>query len=158
MKTKKFFQLAKKMAEGSDFDRSRLGACVVRKGQIISFGYNQYKSHPLQKKYNINRDRIHEDAPHYIHAELAALTKAKSILSDESIKDCEIYVYRIKKNGAVGLARPCAACMEGISKAGIGIVHYTTQNGFAKESIECDEIARLKSVLNRGRDAPKPKC
>ena len=48
-----------------------------------------------------------------------------------------IYIYRIKmsnKNG-FGMARPCLSCMGLIKELGIREINYTTEDGFASETL-----------------------
>jgi len=127
----KFFSIARKAAEMSNFYRCHTGCVIVYKGDIISSGYNQNKTHPLQKVYN--KERYEEDStPHYMHAEIHALS---SVINDTSInwKKVHIYLYRISKKNVYALARPCPACMKLIHHLGIRHIHYTTNNGYAHE-------------------------
>lgn len=131
----KFIALAKEMADKSNFMQHKVGACIIYKNKIIAVGQNQYKSHPMQKRYNRNRGDISEDAPHYVHAEMDALNKAKSLGID--LSKAELYVYRKTQSGKQGLSRPCDACMPAIVNSGIKTVHYTTKDGYATEFIDC---------------------
>jgi len=107
-KIDKFLALARTLATYSNVYRFKHGSCIVKRGRIIAQGTNQYKSHPLQRQYNISqRQDIINDAPHYIHAEISALTKVKNI----DLSDAEIYVYRLSLTGRPAISRPCAACM-----------------------------------------------
>lgn len=147
-KVDKFFALARSLAEESSFKRFRLGACIAKKGKIISIGFNLHKTHPLQRHYNtLLRSDIEADAPHYIHAEMAALIKAKSMGID--LKGSEIYVYRIAADGTPGMSRPCAACMKAIKVHGIKKIHYTTSDGIVEEKITSApiKVAKSKSLI-----------
>lgn len=147
-KVEKFLSLARSLAEESSFRRFRLGSCIVKKGKIISVGFNLHKTHPLQRHYNtLLRTDIEADAPHYIHAEMAALIKAKSLNID--LKGAELYVYRIAADGEPSMARPCAACMKAIKVHGIKKVYYTTNDGIAEEKItgEPIKVAKSKSLI-----------
>jgi len=134
MTDEKFFEAAKKAASMSTFYKCHTGCVIVYKGSIISSGFNSNKTHPLQKEYN--KERFDCDyTPHYIHAEIHALS---SLLNDDSInwKKVHIYIYRIYKNSSYGLARPCLSCMKLIKHLGIKNIHYTTNNGYAHEVLD----------------------
>lgn len=134
----KFLHLARCMAENSDVYKYKHGACVVKKGKILAVGYNQYKSHPLQKMYNktAKTSKTAND-PYYVHAEVKALSKLK----DMDLSDCEIYVYRLNCQGQNSISRPCNACMAAIVESGIKKIIYTTDTGYAEEYI-------YKNIIN----------
>jgi len=130
MVDEKYFLAAKKAASMSTFRKFHTGCVIVYKNDIISSGFNSYKTHPLQKEYNVERFPT-DDTPHYIHAETHALS---SIINDSSInwKKVHVYIYRICKKSS-GLAKPCPSCMKLIKHLGIKHVHYTTNDGYAHE-------------------------
>jgi len=131
MSNMKYFLAAKKAASMSTFYKCHTGCVVVYKGDIISSGYNSSKTHPLQKEYN--KERFDGDnTPHYMHAEIHALS---SLISDEEInwRKVHIYIYRIYNKTSFSLARPCPACMKLIKHLGIQHIHYTTDDGYAHE-------------------------
>lgn len=134
-KLEKFLNLAKHMASYSDVYKYKHGACIVRKGKILAQGFNQYKSHPLQRQYNLSHKKdLTKDAPHYIHAEMSALAK----LRGQDLGDAEIYVYRVNFEGQPAQSRPCPACMAAIIASGIKKIFYTTPDGAAEEIIDPD--------------------
>lgn len=118
----------------SDFPRQHLGSVMTIGNKVISTGYNQLKTSPTQKKYNVYRIRerkrefpnhIHNDS---LHAEIDCLNK--SSFFDVNWKDVILYVGRIDKAGNPRLAKPCPACMEAIKDRGIKRVYYTTEDGY----------------------------
>lgn len=127
-----FFKAAKAMSELSDFDRAHIG-CVVTIGshRIISSGYNSTKSHPLQKQ--LNKERFNADSGHSLHAEVAALLPLMK--EDIDFSKVSLYVYRKKRNGELGLARPCASCILLIKKLKIRNIYYTNEGGYSYEKI-----------------------
>lgn len=139
----KFLKLAKKMAEFGDFYKYRLGACIVKKNKKLSMGYNNKKSHPLQRYYNKERIDIAEDAPHYVHAEMAAIIEAK--IKNIDLNGAEIFVYRISRTNKPAMARPCPACMKALKEHGIFTLHYTTNEGMATEKISEKFMAMPKA-------------
>lgn len=141
----KFLNMARSMSEVSNFHKYRLGAVLVIKGKIIARGFNAAKSHPLQKRYNIERTDIYDSAPHYIHAEMDVVKKIKGTGID--LKHAELFIYHVSPTGEQKMARPCAACMSAIKECGIGIIHYSTPDGLATEYISPDQ----KINVHRGR-------
>lgn len=144
----KFLNLAKKIASESIFKQHKLGACIIIKNEAIAYGYNSYKTHPMQKKYNKSSNRYSiEDTNHYIHAEMAALAKANSAKVD--LQNAEIFIYRLSFDGNTGLSRPCVACMQAIKDHGIKVIHYTTDNGYITEYLDNSLINSQKQKNNK---------
>ncbi len=48
---------------------ARIAAAVIRKGKVVSFGYNHKKSHPFQAKFCKNKDAV------FFHAEVPIVSK-----------------------------------------------------------------------------------
>ena len=113
----------------SPVGKARISACIVHQNELVSFGINELKSHPLQAKFGKNEDAI------YLHAEVSAIKNALKIVSQEEMNNCKLYVCRVKffdntKNRLVfGLAKPCDGCVRCISTFGIRNVIYTLNDG-----------------------------
>lgn len=135
MKSSAAFEMARQIAEQSDFTRTHVGCLITYKGVPIASGFNSNKTHPMQKDYNKYRGGENDDnfVPK-LHAEIAALSKLKDI-SGLDAKKIRLHVYRIRKDQKYGMARPCPSCMKAIRDAGIRKIHYTTNNGYAEEII-----------------------
>lgn len=132
------FKLARKCSFNSDYSgcgRARIGAVISYKGTVLAKGFNTDRTHTTQAKYNKWRYRESDNKylPEKLHAELAALTKIKYL--DIDFSKVHIYVYRELRNGELGMARPCKACMAAIKQMGIKNIHYTTDSGYAAERI-----------------------
>lgn len=99
-------ELAAKVAEQSDHKQHKLGCVLVDKNDnLVSFGFNRYKTHPMQAEY----------AGHikpYLHAEISALVRARS-------SPHKAYIVRKTRSGTIGLAKPCPSCMSALLDAGI---------------------------------------
>lgn len=95
----------------------RLGSVLVRSNTIIASGKNSYRFiFPLRFLYTYP----------FHHAESDAILKA-------GLWNCRgaiLYVTRIKKDGSLGLARPCNSCQKLIELAEISQVIYSTENGY----------------------------
>ena len=122
----RFFQTAKVISGMSTRRRFKIGAIVVYKNKLISAGVNSDKSHPVQKSYDRWRGfRTH----HSCHAEVRAILNSKM----SNLAGHELFVYRQTKDGRLGNARPCPACMKMIQDYGIKKIFYTTVNGYCQE-------------------------
>jgi deoxycytidylate deaminase len=137
----KFLNIAKTQSEISNYYKYKLGAVLVIKGRVIARGYNSAKSHPIQKRYNMERLNMeHDSAPHHLHAEMEVLTKARGV----DLRNAEIFVYHINAHGDQKMARPCAACMKAIKEHGVCVIHYSTPDGFATEYLNPEEKTKVK--------------
>jgi len=120
------------MTLASDSDhmpRARLASCVVYKNKIVSFGFNQYKSHPFQKLYGKNEDAV------FLHSEVDSIYRATKKLDHYQLSRSTIYVARVKhsagKNSKFipGLAKPCIGCARCIATFNIKRIVYTNDEG-----------------------------
>ncbi len=114
-----------KVARKSDHPLYHIGAIVLSHGRPIAFGYNQQKSHPLALHCGY----------HAIHAEWDALRKA--------VKGDTLVVLRISaRSGNLGLAKPCARCMEFARAKGIKRIFYTGTDGNFVELVICSSVRK----------------
>lgn len=131
----KFFDMARKVAEQSDFENFHLGAVLVYQGRVISTGCNSNKTHPLQKKYNKYRHFKKSSRPikNSLHSEISCLVNIpKCVENNIDFTRCKIYIYRIPKNKKMicGESKPCPACEKMLRDKGIRKVYYTSNNAF----------------------------
>ncbi len=107
---------------------SRIAAAVVLHNKIISYGFCQYKTHPLQSKFSRNSSAI------YLHAETCAIKNALRNIELPDLLKCTLYIARAKysdehkTNFIQGLAKPCCGCSRAIATFGIKKVVYTLDN------------------------------
>lgn len=111
---------------------ARIAAGLFYKNEFISFGTNQYKTHPLQKKFSISPLAI------CIHAEISAIINATKRHTPDIISRSTLYVARMKwtdskkKRMTQGLACPCEGCQKAIVAFDIKNVYYSEDNeGYA---------------------------
>ena len=137
-KQKKFFNLAKEVAETSDFDGIKSGCILVYKNTVIGRGANSKKTHPVQKEYNKYRNFNRGTGKmivHSLHSETAALIDAEHNVNNEDIdwSKVKVYVYRISRGTKLGygLAKPCPACMNALKDLGIRHIYYTDSDGYS---------------------------
>ena len=132
------FKLARECSLNADYTGCAsvsLGAIAVYRGSVLAKGHNSDRTHPQQAHYN--RWRYKDCGNRYLppkqHAELAVLQKIRYL--DIDFSKLHIYVYRETKQGHLAMARPCPSCMAAIKQMGIKQIHYTTDDGFAKEKL-----------------------
>ena len=98
---------------------------MVNKNKVISTGFNQNKTHPIQKMYNnkcLNYKKIKGDK---LHAEIDTLIKVNKKDSFGST----LYIFRRGNDNIYRLSKPCKACMQCILDYGIKRIVYTIENG-----------------------------
>lgn len=130
----RFFEAARKAAGDSTF-KVHVGAVAVWRGRVIASAASLDKTEPLQKTYNRLRsfNQVGLCLPK-AHAEISLIKKVMKL--DVPMREIKIYVYRTCKSRDKGIARPCEACFAALKDAGIRVVYYTTDHGFAKEWID----------------------
>jgi deoxycytidylate deaminase len=106
--------LLKKIAQHSSLQHKH-GACLIKRGEILSFGYNKYI-----KKHFIENTSI----KYTIHAEVDALCK----IPNKSAKGMDILIIRIGTNKLKN-SRPCNSCIDKLSRYGIRKVYYSNEAG-----------------------------
>jgi len=118
-------------------NKAKLAAAVAVRGEVMSWGTNELRSHPFASKWGKNSDAI------YWHAETKAIHNFIRRHDVELLQKATIYVARIKRpfersNQFVpGMARPCKGCFSCIRDFGIQRVAYTTEfDGFQCEVAE----------------------
>lgn len=136
----KYFEMARKVAEQSDFKNFHLGSVLVYKGRVVSTGYNTNRTHPKQKKYNKYRHFNRSDKPvkDSLHSEMSCLLNIpKCVENNIDFTQCKLYIYRISpgKRLKTGISRPCPACMQALRDKGVRTILYTTDEGFCREEL-----------------------
>lgn len=130
----RFLDLAATLSLSSD-KQEKIGAVIVKKKQVVSWGISLQKTHPLQGKYNKIRFAKNHGEPGvdiaHVHAEIDALNRSKN----KNLKGHTIYIYRQGVNGELRMCRPCTGCMQALIDRGIKKIIYTTPNGVSVESI-----------------------
>ena len=106
---------------------SRVTAMITKGKHIISFGANSMKTSPWQKRFGRN------DLAICLHAEIDAIKNALKVVSVRELKNCNLFVCRVKQNKprgdfVAGLAMPCSGCQKAIVTFKINNVYYTEDN------------------------------
>lgn len=134
MMIEKYFEMTKRVAMNSEFNRVHVGCIAIYKGRMIGSGFNSEKTHPMQYHYNRYRQNdnvISANLLPKIHAEIMCISSIKK--QDIDFKKVKLFIYRIRNDQPFGIARPCAACMNAIKDLGIKNIYYTTDVGYAHE-------------------------
>lgn len=98
-------------------DRSKHFSFLVRKNNIISVGYNSFKTHPKSLKFKYYKN--------HTHSELACILNANKI-----DKKCSLINIRIDKKDNILLSKPCEKCQDLLYHYGINDVIYSYEKGF----------------------------
>ena len=105
---------------------ARIAASVVRRGKVVSYGYNHKKSHPFQAKFCKNKDAV------FFHAEVHAIKNALQIVDVDDLSKCELYIVRAKrdknnKRWITGLSKPCSGCQKCINVFELKNIYYSEE-------------------------------
>jgi deoxycytidylate deaminase len=140
-KDRRYFKIAKAISKLSKFDKYRVGSILVLKHDVISTGYNKFKTYPKQKLLNHHRFPDDDRFKGHIHSELDCLKKIPEYVD---LSNASLYIYRDNTHG-IQMSRPCDACMEEIKRRKIKCIYYTDNDGYYKEIIkrEDDNICQL---------------
>lgn len=125
----KFMAFTRRMAinNHNSLNRAKLAASLVIRNEIISVGFNSYKTHPLQKRFSKNIEAI------FKHAEVDCIINALRYVEPEELEKATLYVYRVKKlekdhkEWVDGISEPCCGCKAAINHFKIRKVVYSTE-------------------------------
>lgn len=112
-------------------NRARLAASIMISNEIISVGYNSYKTHPLQKRFSKNIEAI------FKHAEVDSIINALRHVDPLDLSRATLYVYRVKKltkdhiDWSDGYAEPCCGCKQAIEHFNLKKVVYSTDEDYS---------------------------
>lgn len=120
-KTRRYMELARRMAHQSAYPDYRHGAVLV-KGSIrnSSFNKNNYCS------FGSRFQKEHQGRT-TLHAELGAILGMDRGITEGST----IYVARVGREGDYKLSKPCSMCHEALKHVGVRRVVYTINNKIA---------------------------
>ena len=131
----KYFNVARKIANLSDFKRFHLGCVAVYNGKyILATGYCSSKTLPIQAHYNQYRNFDGYLSPARSHAEMNVLQKLKQ-MREINYRNVVLYVWRNLVNGEQALSRPCNSCYMAMLDIGIRGCWYSCDDGFKYEVI-----------------------
>lgn len=97
----------------------RTGCIILQKNKVFSHGWNSYRTHPFQHKWNPHNSRV--------HAETVAILHAQKCGDFEPTK-ATVVVTRMSRSGAA-CSYPCIYCWGMLSHLGINkILCYDYNN------------------------------
>ena len=108
--------MAARQAKRSQFKQHKVGAVIVKGGNILSTGFNSIRPSKILGTKTL-------------HAEAAAVLQLLKQRRLHDLAGSEIYVTRFTRGGRVGMAKPCSACQQLLQSVGIQRVTYTDGNG-----------------------------
>lgn len=91
---------------------------IIRKNEIVSVGTNNFRTHPLAKKYGYRFDEV--------HSELDALLKYKG--PKDNLK---LVNYRFNRFGDMRMSKPCCCCLPWCDYV-FDDIWYSTNGGMVK--------------------------
>jgi tRNA(Arg) A34 adenosine deaminase TadA len=116
---------------------AKIASALVYGNQIEALGVNRKKSHPIQKFFQPNKERI------YLHAEVDCIVNFLKQFQMGSYRtqkgefwEHALHVVRVKRDehGCYWLAnaKPCPGCQRAAGFFGIREVWYSTDDGMVK--------------------------
>ena len=100
----------------------RLGAVIVRGGNVISVGYNKHNTNGFVEHYT-DVARGKRSYCLSTHAEMDAVLRGRE---KTDLRGCKIYIARIRlDNNCLGMARPCEICQHVLFNYGIKKAYYS---------------------------------
>lgn len=115
---KRLIELTKMAEDLSRAPDYKHAAALYIGNQVVSYGVNEFKSHPLQKRFRRNEHTL------YLHAEIAAIKNALRSLDVTDLSRATLYVAR-SAAGKSRNSKPCEGCQRAIIHFGIKNVYWT---------------------------------
>ena len=116
---RKFFELARRVAEQQSAHSYRHGAVLVKGSTVRNVSANKNKFKGWGARFR------HKDCGHATHhAELGCILG----VDRKQTTSATVYVVRVGKNGDFKMSKPCTMCQSVLKYVGIKKVYYTTSN------------------------------
>ena len=126
----KLIDIAKPLCMNLDRKKKHV-SIIVSKGEIVSIGTNQYKTHPIAKAIGYRYSEM--------HSELNALLKT------EQRKNLHLYNFRFNRFGEMRIAKPCCLCMPWC-KAVFKSIHFSSRDGMLEMEHEWNSNLSQESL------------
>jgi len=104
--------------------RAKHAASIYYRGRLLATGTNKKKTHPMMQRFCKHPEAV------WLHAEIDCIVKVVNHYGTEILRDCELYVARVTKDGAMANSQPCEGCQRAIDAFLISRVYYTTKEGW----------------------------
>ena len=126
----KLIDIAKPLCMNLDRKKKHV-SIIVSKGEVLSVGTNQYKTHPIAKAIGYRYEEM--------HSELNALLKVNQR------KNLHLYNFRYNRFGEMRIAKPCCLCMPWC-RALFKSIHYTTPEGIVRLEYKCNSTSSQENL------------
>lgn len=111
----------------SSFVHYKHGACLLRGGKVYAFGKNRYFDKRYEQRANIKFT---------VHAEIDTIMR----FPKHELKNMDILIIRLKKDGSLGDSRPCNTCIDKMRRAGIRRAYYSNRDG----GLSCELVSEME--------------
>ena len=120
MKNNRYIELAKRVAEQSNYGKFRHGAVLVKGNSVRSVSCNKHRHCSFGARF---RKEGYGDAT--LHAELGAILG----MDRSTTQGSDVYVARINRVGEARISKPCPMCEAAMRHVGVRRVYYTNEHG-----------------------------
>jgi len=110
MNISSMFNLAKNVSKTS-LHKTKMGAVIVKNGNVISVSANRAVTHPKAKWEG-----------HGLHCEISAILYAGKC----DLNGSSVFVYRENGKGEISIAKPCLECQKVLKEYGFRKMYFTT--------------------------------
>lgn len=121
-KVKRFIELARKIAEQSQYHQFKHGAVLVRGANIINTSCNKNGYNSFGKRF-----RKRDWGTATLHAEIGTILN----IDRKNTIGTTMYCVRINRQGETRLSKPCHMCESVLRHCGIKKIIYSTDSGCA---------------------------
>ena len=112
-----------------------LAAMLKPRTGAPSWGVNAAKTHAAYSELQVGELTVGWSDTSNTHAEIRALLNSINMNKGKTdhLAGSRMWVLRAKKDGEVGMARPCKRCISILKKFGVSRIAYTNDQGEAEE-------------------------
>jgi deoxycytidylate deaminase len=142
----KIFDETFKLAQAVEPVRgARIAATVVRRGKVVSYGYNHKKTHPFQAQFCKHPHAV------FFHAEVHAIKNALTSVAVDDLSKCELYIVRAKRNKTnrkwiTGMSKPCSGCQKCIDLFDLKGVYYSKEDDYLSHDLMAVKLLYENSI------------
>lgn len=116
-KKKRYIELAKQLAEQSEYGKFKHGAVLVQGGSVLNCSYNKDNYNSFGSRF-----RRTSEGRATLHAELGCVLG----IPRTKTRGATVYVARVNRLGAEKISKPCSMCQNVLRHVGVKRVIYTT--------------------------------
>ena len=118
-KKKRYIELAKRLAEQSEYGKFKHGAVLVQGGSVLNCSYNKDSYNSFGSRF-----RSLSEGQATLHAELGCVLG----IPRPKTTGATVYVARVNRFGEERMSKPCNMCQNVLKHVGVRRVIYTTDN------------------------------